>query len=108
MLHFDHGLYLTGSIGGRSVFSGRASNCKIGSLTRGRLDVIRQLAHELAIWFPQHAQSMDAALALHLRGLDIDMLSGGVVLAERLPECEITGCGSAACSPTGANEAQRA
>ncbi len=64
----------------------------------GRLDVIRQLAHELAIWFPQHAQSMDAALALHLRSVGFDPVSGAVTQPERLPTREITGCGSATCA----------
>lgn len=63
----------------------------------GRLDVIRQLAHELAVWFPQHAQSMDAALALHLRSVGFDPVSGAVARPERLPSAEIRGCGSAAC-----------
>jgi hemerythrin-like metal-binding protein len=74
----------------------------------GRLDVIRRLAHELAIWFPQHAQSMDAALALHLRGLGLDMTSGALAHPERLPKAEITGCGSAACSPAVADGASLA
>jgi len=71
----------------------------------GRLDVIRQLARELAAWFPQHAQGMDAALALHLRGLGFDVASGGVAHPERLPRAEISGCGSAACSPPAATAA---
>ncbi len=33
----------------------------------GDLALVRQMASELALWFPQHAQSMDAALALHMR-----------------------------------------
>jgi hemerythrin-like metal-binding protein len=74
----------------------------------GRLDVIRQLAHELAIWFPQHAQSMDAALALHLRGLGFDTASGGGAHAERLLEREIVDCGDAACSQVGEGETQQA
>ena len=65
----------------------------------GQLDEIRRLAHELAIWFPMHAQSMDAALALHLRGVGFDVESGSVAHLERLPKTEITGCGSDACSP---------
>lgn len=64
----------------------------------GRLDVIRQLAHELAIWFPQHAQSMDAALALHLRSVGFDPVTGLVTKPERLPAEAISGCGSMACS----------
>lgn len=65
----------------------------------GRLDVVRHMAHELALWFPQHAQSMDAALGLHLRSVGFDFATGGVARPDRLPVDEITGCGSAACSP---------
>ena len=68
--------------------------------TTGGLDVIRQMAHELAIWFPQHAQSMDAALALHLRGIGLDVITGEVSRPGLLPQEEISGCGSATCSPT--------
>lgn len=68
--------------------------------TAGQLHVIRQMAHELAIWFPQHAQSMDAALALHLRGIGFDITAGDVAHPELLPADEISGCGSAACAPT--------
>ncbi len=64
----------------------------------GHLGVVRRLAHELAIWFPQHAQSMDAALALHLRGVGFDLGTGQVARPERLPGEEIHGCGSAACA----------
>jgi hemerythrin-like metal-binding protein len=64
----------------------------------GKLEAIRRLAHELAIWFPQHAQSMDAALALHLRSMGFDFATGEVGHADRLPAEAIMGCGSAACS----------
>ncbi len=70
----------------------------LSAAAAGRLDVIPQLAHELAIWFPQHAQSMDAALALHLRSVGFDPVSGEVAKPERLPVDEIGGCGSAMCS----------
>jgi len=59
----------------------------------GQLEVIRQLARELAAWFPQHAQTMDAALALHLRNVGFDPLTGAVAHQERLPTEAITGCG---------------
>jgi len=65
----------------------------------GQLNVIRQMAHELAVWFPQHAQTMDAALALHLRGIGFDAATGDVARPELLPLDEISGCGSAACVP---------
>jgi hemerythrin-like metal-binding protein len=65
----------------------------------GRVDVIRIMANELAMWFPQHAQSMDAALALHLRRVGYDMATGVVNMPDALPAEEIHGCASAACSP---------
>jgi hemerythrin len=69
----------------------------------GRLDVVRHMAHELAIWFPQHAQSMDAALGLHRRSVSFDFATGEVARVDRLPADEITGCGAAACSPASAS-----
>jgi hemerythrin-like metal-binding protein len=60
--------------------------------------VIRHLARELAVWFPQHAQHMDAALALHLRGVGFDLATGEVRRPERMPREAISGCGSVGCS----------
>lgn len=64
----------------------------------GDLGALRQMARELAIWFPQHAQSMDAALALHLRSTGYDPLTGIVAMPEALPNSIIHGCGGASCS----------
>ncbi len=64
----------------------------------GNLAVVRQMAHELGLWFPQHAQSMDAALALHLRGIGFDPESGVVHMPQSLPVETIHGCGGASCS----------
>jgi len=67
----------------------------------GQLDVVRRLALELALWFPRHAQSMDAALALHLRGMGLDLVTGEVSRPERLPHEAIHGCGSDGCASPG-------
>lgn len=64
----------------------------------GELSVVRRMAHELGLWFPQHAQSMDAALALHLRGVGFDPVSGVVHMPQSLPRAVIRGCGGATCS----------
>jgi hemerythrin-like metal-binding protein len=64
----------------------------------GDLGVVRQMARELGIWFPQHAQSMDAALALHLRRIGYDPVTGTVAMPEALPADVIHGCGGASCS----------
>lgn len=33
----------------------------------GQLSAVREMAAELAAWFPRHTQAQDAALALHMR-----------------------------------------
>ena len=61
----------------------------------GDLAVIRSMAGELAAWFVHHAQTMDAALALHLRSAGFDPATGSLAHPEALPEQPITGCGGA-------------
>jgi hypothetical protein len=64
----------------------------------GELGVVKQMANELAIWFPQHAQTMDAALALHLRRTGFDPMTGIVHAPDALPEGFVHGCGGSTCS----------
>ncbi len=64
----------------------------------GVLGVVRQMGRELAQWFPQHAQSMDAALALHLRNVGFDPATGVVHMPQALPKEVIHGCGGSTCS----------
>jgi hemerythrin-like metal-binding protein len=72
----------------------------------GELDVVRQMARELGIWFPQHAQSMDAALALHLRGVGYDTATGIVHSPAALPQDVIHGCGGSTCSSPASDPVQ--
>lgn len=75
----------------------------------GDLAPIRQMAHELAAWFPQHAQSMDAALAIHMRRVGYDTESGLVLSPDALPTELIHGCAGEACSsPKSAPQAETA
>lgn len=74
----------------------------------GDLALVRQMAHELGIWFPQHAQSMDAALALHLRSVGFDPETGVVHMPQALPSTDIHGCGGATCSSPAHAEAEAA
>ena len=53
----------------------------------GDLALVRQMVSELALWFPQHAQSMDAALALHVRRVGYDPISGQVTMPEAALAC---------------------
>lgn len=72
---------------------------------QGELQVLRMMAGELALWFPQHAQTMDAALALHLRRVGFDAATGTVHLPEALPGELVHGCGGASCSPSSTAQA---
>ena len=60
---------------------------------QGQLQPIRQMAHELTIWFPHHAQTMDSGLSLHLKSVGYDPVTGLVAQPEALPEQAISGCG---------------
>lgn len=59
--------------------------------------LLRRLTQELGVWFPQHAQSMDAALALHLRRVGFDPATGLVNAPDALPAELIEGCGGVSC-----------
>ncbi len=63
----------------------------------GELAVVRQMADELAIWFPHHAQSMDAALALHLRSVGYDERTGLIAMPQAIPQEKIEGCHGSDC-----------
>ena len=69
-----------------------------------KLPILRRLCDELAIWFPQHTQSMDAALALHLRSVGFDPITGTVTSPDALPKERIESCGSSTCSDNVAEE----
>lgn len=66
------------------------------ALQGGDAAPVRQMIRELGSWFPFHAQSMDAALALHLRSVGFDPLHGTIAQPERLPTAALQGCGGCA------------
>lgn len=59
----------------------------------GHRGVLRGMVQELAAWFPQHAQTMDAALALHLRSVGYCLQTGAIARPDALPAAEIATCG---------------
>jgi hemerythrin-like metal-binding protein len=65
----------------------------------GEWPVIREIAAELAVWFPQHAQAMDAALAEQLAAVGYDTHTGTLRSPQALPAQPISGCGGASCTP---------
>ena len=59
---------------------------------------LRLAVDELAVWFPQHAQMMDAALAQHLDSLGFDPATGQCREgALTTAEAGVTGCGGSSC-----------
>ncbi|MBC7608940.1 MAG: hemerythrin domain-containing protein [Polaromonas sp.] len=64
----------------------------------GDTNGLRSMASELALWFAQHAQSADAALALHLRRVGYDPVTDTVINPDALPGRPISGCGQQSCS----------
>jgi hemerythrin-like metal-binding protein len=63
-------------------------------LRRGRdlqqLPLVRQLLHEVGMWFEQHAQTMDAGLAMYLKAAEFDPETGIMAKPEAVasaPQC---------------------
>lgn len=63
---------------------------------RPDFEPLRIAVRELAIWFPHHAQMMDAALAQHMAAVGFDIASGQC--QQLAPAEAITGCGGSRCS----------
>ena len=61
-----------------------------------RWEPLGVLVNELALWFPQHAQMMDAGLAQHMADVGYDPATGvatGVLPAQAITRCGSQGCG---------------
>jgi hemerythrin len=65
---------------------------------QGDTDIINRLAEALAEWFPQHAASMDAGLALHLKDVGFDTRTETLADPGRVRPASMSGCGSVSCS----------
>ena len=60
--------------------------------------IITRLAEALAEWFPQHAASMDAGLAQHLKAVGFDTTTETVADPSAIRPASMSGCGSVSCS----------
>lgn len=67
---------------------------------QGELDLVRQMAHELGLWFANHVQSMDNGLALHLRSAGFDPVTGEMSQPAALPSEPLQGCSGGSCGPS--------
>jgi len=61
-------------------------------------EIITRLAEALVEWFPQHAASMDAGLALHLKAVGFDSQTETLADPAAVRPASMSGCGSVTCS----------
>ena len=61
-------------------------------------EIITRLAEALADGFPQHAASMDAGLALHLKNVGFDSRTETLTDPDKVRPASMSGCGSVTCS----------
>ena len=64
----------------------------------GDTDIITRLAEALAEWFPGHAASMDAGLAIHMKNVGFDSVTETVADPSKIHSVTMSGCGSVSCS----------
>jgi len=60
----------------------------------GDTEIITRLAEALAEWFPGHANSMDAGLALHLKSVNFDSSTETLADPSVIHNVTLSGCGS--------------
>lgn len=65
---------------------------------KGDNEIIQRLAEALVEWFPQHAASMDAGLALHLKDVGFDSTTETLADPSKVRPATMSGCGSVSCS----------
>jgi hemerythrin-like metal-binding protein len=73
-------------------------NAVVKHCEQGDTEIITRLAEALAEWFPQHAASMDAGLALHLKAVGFDSTTETLADPTRVRPATMSGCGSVSCS----------
>ncbi len=65
---------------------------------QGDTEIITRLAQALAEWFPQHAATMDAGLAQHMREVGFNSRTETLADPSRIKPATMSGCGSVSCS----------
>ena len=61
-------------------------------------EIITRLAEALVEWFPQHAATMDAGLALHMKDVGFDSRTETLADPSKVRPATMSGCGSVSCS----------
>lgn len=65
---------------------------------QGDNEIIQRLAEALVEWFPQHAATMDAGLAQHLKDVGFDSQTETLADPSSVRSATMSGCGSVSCS----------
>jgi hemerythrin-like metal-binding protein len=65
---------------------------------KGATDIITRMAQALVEWFPQHAASMDAGLAQHLKNVGFDSSTETLADPSTVRPASMSGCGTVSCS----------
>lgn len=65
---------------------------------KGNAQIINRMAQALAEWFPQHAASMDAGLAQHLKNVGFNSTTETLADPSTVRPASMSGCGSVSCS----------
>jgi hemerythrin len=73
-------------------------NAVVEHCEQGDAEIISRLAEALVEWFPQHAASMDAGLALHMKEVGFDSKTETLADPDRVRPATMSGCGSVSCS----------
>lgn len=73
-------------------------NAVVEHFEKGDTEIISRLAEALAEWFPQHAATMDAGLALHLKDVGFDSRTETLADPSKVRPATMSGCGSVSCS----------
>ena len=73
-------------------------NAVVDHFQQGDTEIINRLAEALVEWFPQHAASMDAGLALHMKDVGFDSRTETLADPDRVKPATMSGCGSVSCS----------
>jgi hemerythrin-like metal-binding protein len=65
---------------------------------QGDTEIISRMAEALAEWFPQHAATMDAGLAQHLKSVNFDSETEKLADPAIVKNVTMSGCGSVSCT----------
>ena len=65
---------------------------------KGDAGIINRMALALVEWFPQHAASMDAGLAQHLKNVGFDSSTETLADPSTVRPASMSGCGTVSCS----------